>query len=662
MRAEEKEKGAAAAVAESEQRLKEDVAYLASDDLEGRGIGTAGIDKAADYLAAEFKKLGLKTDVVEGGPFQKFTMSVGAELGPKEHNRLLLKGPALEGSAVGRLWDMAIEKDFMPLAAGGSGSLDGQLVFVGYGISAPDLRYDDYDGIDVKDKIVVMIRKEPQQGDEKSVFKGKEPSEHATFLRKFSVARDKGAKAVLVVNDHFDLQDKAAADRKRHEESMAKLAELTKPLPADAPAAEQSKRLEETAKLLEEAAVVARRLATNNYDEVLPFTGAGDGGRRRKMPVVFCRREPISALIEVATGKKLSAIEAEIDAQFKPQSKVLDGWTVEGEAKVNINEAEVKNVLAVIEGTGPRADETIVIGAHYDHVGRGGPESLAPWTKDIHNGADDNASGTAALLEVAHRLATSGYKPNRRIVFIAFTGEEKGLFGSAHYCDQPIFPIEKTVAMLNMDMVGRLNENKLIVYGTGTAKEFDPLVTKLAEEGKFALTKIEGGFGPSDHASFYAKKIPVLHFFTGTHGDYHRPSDDTEKLNIDGMRRVADMVTASLQAIDAQQERPAYIEIKRVEQLADAGDRPYFGSIPDYGKEVEGLAISGVQPEGPAAKAGLKGGDVITQLGDTKVTDIELFQVALMKHKPGDKVMVKYQRDGKEHETEVTLGKRPSRP
>lgn len=661
--AEEKVAEKGAALVESETRLREDVGVLASDEYEGRGVGTAGLDKAADYVAAEFKKAGLNTNVVDGGPFQKFTMHTGSDLGPKEHNRLQLKGPAPEGSAAPRSWDLTLDKDFTPLAAGASGSLDGQLVFIGYGINATDLNYDDYAGIDVKDKILIMIRKEPQQNDPHSAFKGTEPSDHATFLRKFSVARDRGAKAVIVVNDNFDLEKRFDADRKAYEDAMAKLAKLAEPLPAEASPEEFNKRVQESAKLLEQASAITKRLAANGYDELIPFTGAGDGGRRRRLPIVFCKRSMIDPLIEAAMGKKLADVEAEIDGQFKPQSKVLEGWTAEGEVNIKTNEAEVKNVIAVLEGTGPNADETIVIGAHYDHVGRGGPESLAPWTKEIHNGADDNASGTATLLEVAHRLTASGYKPNRRIVFIAFTAEEKGLLGSAHYCEQPVFPLDKTIAMLNMDMVGRLSEDKLIVYGTGTSSGFDPLITKLSEEDHFQLTKIPGGFGPSDHASFYAKKIPVLHFFTGTHSDYHRPSDDTEKLNIEGMRRVADLVAAALQTIDRTEARPNYIEIKETTSIAaDSGDRPYFGSIPDYAKEVEGLALSGVSPEGPAAKGGLQGGDIIVQLGETKITDIELFMVALTKHKPGDKVKVKYLRDGKERETEVELTKRPGRP
>src|SRR6185503_10649265 len=271
--------------------------------------------------------------------------------------------------------------------------------------------------------------------------------------------------------------------------------------------------------------------------------------------------------------------EKEIDGDLTPRSIELKGWRAEGQAEVIEKKAKVKNVVAVLDGEGPLANETIVLGAHYDHLGHGGEGSLAPWTTEIHNGADDNASGTATLLEVAHRLATSSQKPRHRIVFIAFTGEERGLYGSAYYARQPRFPLEKTIAMFNLDMVGRLNDDKLAVYGTGTAKEFDSLIERLCKEQDFKLSKHEGGFGPSDHSSFYAKKIPVLHLFTGTHSDYHRPSDDTTKLNIEGMRRVADLLVDIVQATDAADQKPTYLEIKRVEQIGGDSDRPYFGSI-----------------------------------------------------------------------------------
>ncbi len=366
-------------------------------------------------------------------------------------------------------------------------------------------------------------------------------------------------------------------------------------------------------------------------------------------------------MVRQALGKSLATIEAEIDRDLKPQSQELTPWQVRGEASIEQQQAEVKNVIAVLEGEGPLAEETIVIGAHYDHVGLGGPGSLAPWTKEVHNGADDNASGTAALLETAERLVASGKKPRRRIVFMAFTAEERGLIGSAYYCRHPRFPLDKTIAMINMDMVGRLVDDKLIVYGTGTATEFDPLIDAAGPRFGFQTTKHEGGFGPSDHSSFYAQKIPVLHLFTGNHNDYHRPSDDFDKLNIPGMRRVVDYLVHLVQEIDSSETPPHYLEVKKIEHIGSGdGERPYLGSIPDYADEgAEGLKIMGVQPEGPAAKAGIEAGDLIIGFGESKITGIEDYDSALRKYKPGDRVKVKLLRGEKEIELDVVLGKRP---
>jgi hypothetical protein len=217
--------------------------------------------------------------------------------------------------------------------------------------------------------------------------------------------------------------------------------------------------------------------------------------------------------------------------------------------------------------------------------------------------------------------------------------------------------------MLNLDMVGRLTDDKLIVYGTGTAKEFDPLVERLSQDMGFKLSKQPGGFGPSDQYSFYAKKIPVLHLFTGTHTDYHRPSDDAEKLNIAGMRRVAEMFVELTRAIDAVDAPPTYIEIRRIEHLAEGpqGDRPSFGSMPAYPNPVpDGVLLEAVLEGSPAEKAGIKGGDVLIQLGDSRIMALEDFEGALRKHKPGDKVKVQVRRGKEIVEAEVTLGRRRS--
>jgi Zn-dependent M28 family amino/carboxypeptidase len=314
--------------------------------------------------------------------------------------------------------------------------------------------------------------------------------------------------------------------------------------------------------------------------------------------------------------------------------------------------------MAVLPGEGFLAQEVIVIGAHYDHVGRGGPGSGAidPNSKEIHNGADDNASGAATLVEVARQLSQSGRKPRRTIVFIAFTGEERGLFGSDYYVKNPLFKLEDTVAMLNMDMVGRLDDEKLIVEGVGTGEGFEPLVERINGRYGFKLTKKPGGFGPSDHASFYGKKIPVMHFFTGTHKDYHRPTDDFEKLNVSGMRRVGEMVAEIALHVAEAAERPKYLETASTQRLGGGGDRPYFGSIPDFAQEQPGYAITGVAKDSPAAKGGLQGGDVIVKFGESRIGNLEDFDSALRKYKGGDRVPVVVKRDGKEVTLQVTLG------
>ncbi|HUE72990.1 MAG TPA: M20/M25/M40 family metallo-hydrolase [Pirellulaceae bacterium] len=647
----------------SEARLQSHASHLASDALEGRGIGTKGLDQAADFLAAEFAKAGLKTDLFEGTPFQKFTVTTNVELGAPANNKLVLVGPPEKEGAEPRRIELELGKTFNPLAVGGSGKVTAPLVFVGYGITAKDLKdgvvYDEYEGLDVQGKIVVLIRKEPQQEQQDSVFNGTQPSRHAFFPTKISNAFEHGAAAVIMFNDGLELANRANDNKKMFDETIDRLVEARRKFKeqSDPSAADRQKHAAEIGQLAEQIAALSKQ-QSDGPDAILPFNGAGTEGGRRNSPVLFCSRLTMDKVISAALGKDLAAIEKEIDASLTPQSKELAGWSAEIEAEVITKEAEVKNVVGVLEGEGPLADETIIVGAHYDHLGMGGAGSLAPWTAAIHNGADDNASGTATLLEIAHRLATSDKKPQRRIVFIAFTGEEKGLLGSAHYVRQPRFPLEKTIAMYNLDMVGRLKDEKLIVYGTGTAAHFDALVEGLCKDLGFKLTKHPGGLGPSDHSSFYARKIPVLHFFTGTHSDYHRPSDDAEKLNVAGMRRIADMVVRIVEKTDAEATPPKYVEIKKMETIAldpSAGGRPSLGTIPDYSAAADGVALTGVVPGSAAEKAGVKPGDVLTQLGDSKIAVIEDFENALRKHKPGDKVKLVVKRGDKTLELEATL-------
>jgi len=328
---------------------------------------------------------------------------------------------------------------------------------------------------------------------------------------------------------------------------------------------------------------------------------------------------------------------------------------------INRLEAQVKNVVGVVEGSGDLADETVIVGAHYDHVGRGGAGSRSPGSNEVHNGADDNASGTVALLELARRLAGArdANRPSRRLVFIAFTAEEVGLVGSARYTQEPLFPLEKTVAMFNLDMVGRLSENKLTVFGVQTAKQWEALLARQNEGIGLELALKPEGFGPSDHASFYAKQIPVLHFFTGTHADYHRPGDDWEKINIPGTQQIVDLVERLVLETARNPQRPEYVKVEGSAQITERpGSRPYFGSIPDLGSDKKnGLALTGVASGGPAEQGGVKAGDVIVQLGPHKIEGIDDFDLALRKFSAGDTVPVVVLRGNERLTLNVTLGK-----
>jgi len=636
-----------------ESRLAETARYLASDELEGRGVGTKGLDAAAEFIAKEFRDIGLKTELFDGGPFQKFKMTTGAKQG--EGNTLAFVGPASDGEP--RRIELKPTEAFNPLAVGGSGKFDLPLVFAGYGITAKKEHYDDYAGIDVKGKAVIVLRHEPQQANPHSVFEGTDNSSYAPFRRKISNAYEHGAAAIIFVTDEFDIKKSIAALRKRWQAAVDEIADVNRKFKDIKEPSEEEWQKHETK--IQNLTDDVRRYSDElkkAQDPLLPFEGAGhEDSEGRDFPVLVVRRAELDQLIKTALGTSLSQLEREIDQGPTPHSRELTGWRVEGETSVQRQEVEVKNVIGILEGEGPHADETIVVGAHYDHLGFGGTGSAAPGVHEIHNGADDNGSGTTVLIEVARKLA-AGPKPARRIVFIAFTGEERGLVGSARYVREPLIPIKNTVAMLNLDMVGRLDGEKLIVHGTGTAKEFDALADKFGKDFGFKITKKPGGFGPSDHSSFYGAKVPVLFFFTGTHTDYHRPSDDYDKLNVSGMRRISELVAHAATTLADADTRPEYVEVHDAsERLGGGGDRPYFGSIPDFAQSEPGYALSGVTKGSPADRGGLKAGDSIIQFGDSKVGNLEDFDSALRKFKAGDKVPVTVKRSGKDVKLEVTL-------
>jgi len=517
------------AVAESEQRLLNDIKYLASDELEGRGVGLKGLDAAADYIRDQFSKAGLAVESVGGGAFQTFTMSTGATLGT--HNTLELTGPE------NKKLTLTPTTDFVTQSYGGAGAFQGELAFCGYGVEAADKNFDEFAGIDLKGKVAIIMRRVPQQGNPHGNFgdtKGA-MSQHAELRTKLDHAFSKGAVAVLFVNDPFtgrkelEQANKQVANLAQAVATAAVEFEAADPKDAEKVAAARKKLSEEVAKYK----AGKGHLGEGEPDTLMKF-GYGGHDAIRNIPVMHITRAQCDQVLKAALNKTLAEIESAIDKDLKPQSAVLTGWSAGGVATIERKQAHVKNVIGVLEGSGPLADETVVIGAHYDHVGRGGPGSFVPGSNEVHNGADDNASGTVSLLELARRLGARKEKLPRRLVFIAFTGEEMGLIGSSRYTKEPVFPLEKTIAMLNMDMVGRLQDDKLTVFGTGTSPIWDDMLKRRAKEAHFELSLSPEGMGPSDHQSFFLKQIPVLHFFTGTHGDYHRPSDDWEKINIPG--------------------------------------------------------------------------------------------------------------------------------
>ena len=598
----------AASPSSAEARFKADVSFLASDAREGRAPGTKGIEASAEYIAETFKQLGLKTAPGAEGYFQKFTLTGRPRLG--EPLELFAQGPD------GKTIKAEPKNDFSPLAIGTSGTLEKlQVVFAGYGITAKDsalkLEYDDYAGIDVKGKAVLIIRREPQQDRDDSPFAGKKTSDYAAFRHKATNAFQHGAAIVLLVNDLAGL----AGDK----------------------------------------------------DKVLSLM-AGGPDTFSNLPFVMVSRDYADKLLAAGGQPSLTTLEQRIDQDLKPRSHLLEGIKLTATVTIDRPSLETKNVIGVLEGSGPAADQTIVVGGHYDHLGRGGVSSgsLAFLSTDIHNGADDNASGTAMMLEMARRLAARRDPLPRRVVFMAFSGEERGLLGSKYYVDHPLYPLSSTVMMVNFDMVGRLNgKNELTMIGTGSTPGIDAIVDALGKTSGMTIKKIAGltdGFGGSDHQSFYGKNIPVIFAFTGIHPDYHRPSDDTDRINFGGMARIADYVELILLDLARRPDRPQFTKLAAPSrtasqaQSASAGMGVTLGVMPDYSDESKnGMKLSDVRAGGPAAKAGLKGGDSIISIGGKAIGTIYDYMESLKGYKPGDKVEVKVRRDGKELKLQADL-------
>ncbi len=371
-------------------------------------------------------------------------------------------------------------------------------------------------------------------------------------------------------------------------------------------------------------------------------------------------KKAVAVLLALKTPSVLGdADPASADAGIpvlQVSSLVAQGFQAEQRASVSADVRHEKrttaNIIGLREGTDPvLKHEVVVIGAHMDHLGMGGISSLDPSRKPaIHPGADDNASGTAAVLGLAKSLPPA----KRSVLFICFSGEERGLLGSQFYVNNPLIPLNKTVAMLNLDMVGRLKNNKLSALGVGTGDVWPAYLDDVNLSAKFQLSRDEGSFGGSDHQSFAAKSVPVLFFFTGLHEDYHRPSDTPEKIDADGIARIASLTGALAEKIADAPTRPKFQQVA-VASPGRTRARASLGSIPEYGTSVVGVLLGGVRPGSPAEKAGLQAGDVIVKLGGKTVRNIEEYTALLGDFSPGDTVEIVVQRAGKEVTLKATL-------
>ncbi|KAA6456691.1 M28 family peptidase [Acidobacteria bacterium AB60] len=496
---------------------------------------------------------------------------------------------------------LKLHDDYIPFAFSSAGKADASLVFAGYGITVDEWKYDDYKNLDVTGKIVVLLRKEPA-------------------FAAFHTPKDQGS-------SHADLITKAIL---AHRHGAV-------------------------------AVVLNGKLAKGEKD-ILPSFG-GDGGQVDiGIPIVAVKNDTAAARFKAA-GKDLLASQNKIDESGETASFGFpESLHATIDTGIKKKHATVSNVLAYLPG---KTDEYIILGAHYDHLGRGEyGGSLAPsLIGQFHPGADDNASGTAGLLEFARILSPLKGQLPRGILFSSFAGEELGLLGSAAWVRQPTLPLDKAVAMINMDMIGRIAKDTIYIGGVGTAAGFRSILESGVAMSGLKAEYSDSGYSSSDHTSFVVKRIPVLFFFSGLHSDYHKPSDTWDKIDPKAAVHVVDLVADTGLHIDELPAKPAFVTVVESHPAgagfgSGSGYGPYFGSIPDFGQVETGVRFSDVRPGSTADKAGLKAGDIMTQFGDQPVKNLYDFNAALRASKVGDVVDVTVLRDGKPLTVKVTLEQR----
>jgi peptidase M28-like protein/PDZ domain-containing protein/PA domain-containing protein len=575
---------AAAPVTPSAAWLVEQVKILSAPDMEGRASGTPAAARAARHIAAELQRAGVKPGGDDGTWEQAFTVSTGIRLG--ESNALRLVAPAPRALVLGR--------DFVPLTVSADGALEGDVVFAGYGITAPDVRWDDYAGLDVRGRVVLVLEGEPRRADPAGPFRRPDAYHYVERSHKVINAREHGAAAVLLV----------------------------------AP--------------------------TAGADTLPPLTGIGQPWSIFALAV---SRGVADAMLAPA-GVTLAAATGAIDAGPAPRSFAVNGARVALQVALVRERGRTANVVGILPGRDTALrEETVLIGAHYDHLGRGGEGSLAPDALGtVHPGADDNASGVAAVLGLARAFAAAGGAP-RTLVFVAFTGEEMGLLGSTHYVRHPARPLERTVLMVNLDMVGRLRDRTLYVGGVDGGRGLRELVS--AQAGGLSLALRGDPFGPSDHTAFYSAGRPVLFLFTGAHADYHRPGDTWDKINGPGLAEVTAFAARVVDAVATAATPPVYVRITAPPTSVRGGYGPFFGVVPEFGERAGGgVRVGDVRAGSPAETAGVRAGDVIVTFAGMRVETLQDFSFALSGRRAGDRVDVVVVRDGAERRLEAVLAER----
>lgn len=553
--------------------LQNHIKYLASDSLKGRLTGTSGDSLAAEFIKAKFAEYGLVP--LSGDGFQRFKVT-----------SKVLAGRENSFSVDGKTFTP--EQDFTPVSFSENGSARAEVVFAGYGFSINNdsLKWDDYKGVEVRNKWVMILRSDPEPDNQNSKY-----STFSGDRNKAMVAKDLGAAGVLLVSGQ-------------------------------------------------------------SFDNSDTFDPLSKGGYSVGIPVLRIKRSVADAVLQ-RTKQDINALEKKINTYKKPVS-FATGTVAEGRSEIIAHLTNTRNVTMLLPGEDESLkNEYIIFGAHFDHLGMGGSGSgsRATDTIAVHHGADDNASGTAMIIELAGRFAGTKNSHKRSLIFVAFTGEEIGMFGSKYFTENPVIDLSKTNVMFNFDMVGRLKETKdLQIGGVGTADSLRERTLAVVDTNKIRLSFTEEGSGPSDHTSFYAKNIPVLYFTTGAHDDYHKPGDSWEKINYQGMVNVGDLVFSIASGLANE---PARMKYKEAGSKGDP-DRPprrrgiTLGIVPDVtGSIKNGLKVEAVTPGRPGASGGMKKGDIIVTIEGKPVNNIEDYMFRMGQVKKGQIITVEVLRSGK---------------